>query len=113
MRNILGVILLLGGLVTVAFAQVDLTPREERCAFVGVVAHAITVDRNAGQPLTTTLLHLRQLLGSDVASPLALAIYQDLTHQVSPNQARQTAEVRCLTQQPDPVTLPHKKGRNS
>ena len=113
MRYSLGFFLLLCGLVLQSSAQPVLTPREEHCAFLGVLAHAITVDRNTGQPLTTTLLQLRQLLGSDVAAPLAMAIYQDLSYQVSPNQARQAAEVSCLTKGPDLVPVPQQPGHRS
>ena len=103
-----------------AASQSALTPTELHCAAVGVLAHAITVDRNAGVPLPSTLDTVRRgilpwwTIPQAQADALAWAIYADTAHLVTPNEARQAAEVGCLT--PDrpavPVT-PTRRGKRS
>lgn len=97
-----------------------LTPTELHCAAFGVLAHAITIDRNAGIPLTRTLTTVRTeilpwlQISQAAADALALAIYRDLGHVITPNEARQAAEVGCLTPAPAPPPLePVRRGKRS
>jgi len=99
-------------------AQPALTAEELHCGLVGALAHAITVDRNAGIPLTSTLETVRTGLlpwlpiPQAAADALALAIYADLRRVITPDEARQAAEVGCLTPQAVPVA-PARRGKRS
>ena len=97
-------------------AEPRLTDREQYCAFLGTIAHAITVDRNAEVPLTTTLAQLREIVGGSYFEGMAMVIYGDVGRQVSPEQVRQASEVGCLSktpEQPAPSPVTRKKGRIS
>lgn len=104
---------------TLAHSQSVLTPHEAYCQGVGVLAHAITIDRNAGVPLTSTLTVLRgellPALGVSRAAgdALAYAIYADVRQQVTPHAARQAAEWGCLEAAPAAPVTPAKRGKRS
>ena len=104
---------------TLVHAQTVLTPHEQYCQGVGVLAHAITVDRDQGVPLTSTLTVLRgellPALGVSRAAgdALAYAIYADVRQQVSPHAARQAAEWGCLEAAPAAPAPAGRKGRKS
>lgn len=104
---------------TLAHAQPVLTPHEQYCQGVGVLAHAITVDRDRGVPLTSTLTVLRgellPALGVSRAAgdALAYAIYADVRQQVTPHAARQAAEWGCLEVAPAAPVTPARRGKRS
>mgnify|MGYP001578002625 CR=1 FL=1 len=80
-----------------------LTNEEQICRFGGIILQAIAVDRDALVPLTTTIAHLRIMLGT--SSPayqqtmieLAQLLYK--TPNMPGTVARYAFELGCVTSQ--------------
>ena len=77
-----------------------LSDAEQICQMLGTLAHAVTVDRNAGVSLFTTLHRLRVRLHAtpnvlQATEELARMVYGDVQHRATPGQVRQAVEIGC------------------
>ena len=78
------------------------TTAETTCQLLGTLTHAVTVDRNNGVSLVTTLQRLRGILDEAphtlrVMEAITYVVFSDYHHTTTPAQNRHAAEVGCLT----------------